>query len=303
MTPVAEAETTVDLCTTFQAWHAFGMAQSILALVAIRRNEFQEAKSHVAVARDRLVSAPDQHGRPWVHWTTGLVLEARGDPHAALHHLVDGWSDTEGIVSDQATFGPDLVRLAVSLEDGRLAAEVAATLEAGAATAGLSRVVGAARLCRGLVDDDVDALEASGKAYRTIARPYEVARAYELTGDAHGRRGSNGDGVARLRESIEIYDRLGAVRDVARVDASLRALGAPRGRQGPRRRPGTGWENLTSTEISVVQLVADGLRNRDIAERLFISRRTVETHLTHVFGKLGISSRTELVAMSGRQSG
>jgi DNA-binding CsgD family transcriptional regulator len=297
---VADAETTVDLCTTFQAWHAFGMAQSILALVAIRRNEFQEAESHVAAARDRLVSAPDQHGRPWVHWTTGLVLEARGDPHAALHHLVDAWSDTVGIVSDQATFGPDLVRLAVSLEDGLLAAEVAATLDAGAATAGLSRVVGAARLCRGLVDDDVDALEASGKAYRTIARPYELARAYELTGDAHGQRGSKGDGVARLRESIEIYDRLGAVRDVARVDASLRALGAPRGRQGPRRRPETGWESLTSTEISVVQLVANGLRNRDIAERLFISRRTVETHLTHIFGKLGISSRTALVAINRR---
>ncbi len=68
-------------------------------------------------------------------------------------------------------------------------------------------------------------------------------------------------------------------------------------------RPQTGWESLTPTESSVVQLVADGLRNRDIAERLFISRRTVETHLTHVFGKLGISSRTELVAISRRQSG
>jgi len=113
---------------------------------------------------------------------------------------------------------------------------------------------------------------------------------------------ANEDAVARLRESVEIYDRLGAVRDVARVDASLRALGAPRGRQGPRRRPETGWESLTPTESSVVQLVADGLRNRDIAERLFISRRTVETHLTHIFGKLGISSRTELVAIHRRDN-
>jgi len=57
---VAEAETTVDLCTMFEAWHAFGMANSILALVATRRNELQRAESHVAAARDRLASAPDQ---------------------------------------------------------------------------------------------------------------------------------------------------------------------------------------------------------------------------------------------------
>ena len=61
-----------------------------------------------------------------------------------------------------------------------------------------------------------------------------------------------------------------------------------------------GWESLTPTESSVVQLVAEGLRNRDVANRLFMSRRTVETHLTHIFGKLGISSRTELVAISPR---
>jgi DNA-binding CsgD family transcriptional regulator len=61
-----------------------------------------------------------------------------------------------------------------------------------------------------------------------------------------------------------------------------------------------GWESLTPTEGLVVQLVAEGLRNRDVANRLFMSRRTVETHLTHIFGKLGISSRTELVAILPR---
>ncbi len=297
----AEAETTVDLCTTFEAWHAFGMAKSILALVAMSRNELQQAERHVAAARDRLASAPDQHGRPWVHWTTGLFLEAQADRHGALRSLVDAWSDSEGIVSDEATFGPDLVRLAVQLGERRVAKDAAARLEAAAAKADLPRIDGAAMLCRGLVNVDVDALEASVEANRAVARPYELARACELTGDAHGRRGSNGDGVAHLREGVEIYERLGATRDVARVDASLRALGAHRGRVGPRRRPQTGWESLTPTESSVVQLVADSLRNRDIADRLFISRRTVETHLTHIFRKLEVSSRTELVAEASRR--
>jgi DNA-binding CsgD family transcriptional regulator len=142
---------------------------------------------------------------------------------------------------------------------------------------------------------------ASEGAYRAVARPYELARACEATGASLGRGGSQEDCIALFRESIEIYERLRATRDVARIEASLRALGVRRGRRIARGRPETGWESLTPTESSVVQLVAEGLRNGDIADRLFVSRRTVETHLTHVFGKLAISSRTELVAMAGRQ--
>ena len=70
---------------------------------------------------------------------------------------------------------------------------------------------------------------------------------------------------------------------------------ALRGR-GPRQRPRAGWDSLTPTEQKVVALVAEGLSNPQIAEKLFISRRTVSTHVSHVFGKLGVSSRAELAA-------
>ncbi|OOK80373.1 bacterial regulatory s, luxR family protein [Mycobacterium kansasii] len=66
-----------------------------------------------------------------------------------------------------------------------------------------------------------------------------------------------------------------------------------RGR-GERKRPASGWASLTPTERDVVRLVADGLANNEIAARLFISRRTVQTHLTHVYAKLGINSRVQL---------
>lgn len=66
-----------------------------------------------------------------------------------------------------------------------------------------------------------------------------------------------------------------------------------RGR-GERKRPSSGWASLTPTERDVVRLVADGLANNEIAARLFVSRRTVQTHLTHVYAKLGISSRVQL---------
>ena len=66
-----------------------------------------------------------------------------------------------------------------------------------------------------------------------------------------------------------------------------------RGR-GERKRPTSGWASLTPTERDVVRLVAQGLANNEIAARLFVSRRTVQTHLTHVYAKLGISSRVQL---------
>jgi DNA-binding CsgD family transcriptional regulator len=77
--------------------------------------------------------------------------------------------------------------------------------------------------------------------------------------------------------------------------------GSARGRRGARRRPRLGWESLTGTERRVVDLVAEGLTNPQIGERLFVSRRTVQTHLAHVFAKLDISSRAQLAAEVARR--
>jgi DNA-binding CsgD family transcriptional regulator len=72
-----------------------------------------------------------------------------------------------------------------------------------------------------------------------------------------------------------------------------------RGRRG---RPASGWPSLTPTEQTVVDLVCEGLSNKEIAVRLLVSRRTVDTHLTHVYAKLGVGSRTELVSLALRRS-
>jgi DNA-binding CsgD family transcriptional regulator len=74
---------------------------------------------------------------------------------------------------------------------------------------------------------------------------------------------------------------------------------AQRGR-GERKRPSSGWASLTPAERDVVQLVAEGLANKDIAVRLFVSPRTVQAHLTHVYTKLGVTSRVQLVQEAAR---
>jgi DNA-binding CsgD family transcriptional regulator len=67
---------------------------------------------------------------------------------------------------------------------------------------------------------------------------------------------------------------------------------------GGRKRPSTGWASLTPAELEVVRLVSEGLRNEAIARRLFIAPGTVKVHLTHIFTKLGITTRAELAAQA-----
>ena len=99
--------------------------------------------------------------------------------------------------------------------------------------------------------------------------------------------------VKRFRDELgaDAFD--AAVDEGARLSLDEAIAYAQRGR-GQRRRSARGWDSLTPTELEVVKLVREGLSNPDIAERLFVSRKTVTTHLTHVFAKLGISSRSEL---------
>ena len=83
--------------------------------------------------------------------------------------------------------------------------------------------------------------------------------------------------------------------------STLEAIAYARRGHSERKRPTTGWNALTPTECDVVRLVSEGLANKDIAARLFISPRTVQSHLTHVYNKLGVSSRVQLVQEAARE--
>ena len=108
-------------------------------------------------------------------------------------------------------------------------------------------------------------------------------------------------GVDAKRTAVACYESqvraLDADWDLARAETQLRTLGLHRGVRGPRRRPKTGWDALTGTERVVAGLVAEGLSNPAIAGRMFLSRRTVQGHVSSILGKLGVTSRVELATL------
>jgi DNA-binding CsgD family transcriptional regulator len=110
------------------------------------------------------------------------------------------------------------------------------------------------------------------------------------------------DAVTQLQEASTLFEQLGAARQLARVESELRRMGIRRGARGKRARPLSGWASLTESERRVAALVAEGRTNPEIAEQLFISRRTVETHVSHILRKLELTSRVQLAAEAARRA-
>lgn len=154
-----------------------------------------------------------------------------------------------------------------------------------------------------------DALEALAGLAAIAESPAEAAR---LFGGAEALRESIG--YVRFLVDREVYDADVAIareglteEEFERAWEEGRAMSmdeaiayASRGR-GERKRPSAGWASLTPSELQVMRLVAEGLSNPRIGERLFVSKRTVQTHLKHVFAKLGVNSRAELASRATRR--
>ena len=107
--------------------------------------------------------------------------------------------------------------------------------------------------------------------------------------------------VAMLRDALGQPDFGSAWTEGAALSTEEAIAYAQRG-HGERKRPASGWASLTPAERDVVRLLSEGLGNNDIATRLFVSPRTVQTHLTHVYNKLGLTSRVQLAQEAARHT-
>lgn len=302
---LAEAEAGVALAEEV----GLGMLRSwptwLRALIAVHRGDLSAAAAHLGVPRD----VETRRGRAASGWSprlalaTGLLEEATGDASGAIGTLRRAWDLNEGrgYLAARAILGPDLTRLALHVGDRQRAARVVAGLEALVRFAPVPSVEGAALRCRGLLDADVDALVRSVEAYGRSPRAFDRAQACGDAAVALTREGRRLEASAMFDRALETYADLGARRERARALATARELGVGRRRRGARRRPSYGWASLTPSELEVVRLAAEGLTNPEIGRRLFISRRTVQTHLSHAFGKLEVASRVELAAYVARR--
>ena len=195
---------------------------------------------------------------------------------------------------------PQLVRIAVAAGDEELAKHAIEQAEHRCElNPGVVSFKAAVAHARGLWRSSTRLLDTAASLFETGPRPLAAASALEDLGRLQVAEGATDDAIASLDRALAIDAQVGASWDAARVRRRLRQLGVRR-RIITSKRPATGWEALTSAEAAIAQLASEGKTNREIAETLFISPHTVNSHLRHIFDKLGVNSRVSLTRMAGR---
>jgi DNA-binding NarL/FixJ family response regulator len=229
----------------------------------------------------RLDTTADVHAAGQPHWCLGAALLAAGNAEPAAAALREALAHV--LPADRAAAAADLAE--ALLARGDVAAAEAALAHPGATTGALSVARSAVLLARGRAEEAVAAArEAAGSGSLSAAR----ARLAE--GRALAAAGDRRAAVEALTAAESALDGFGAIRRRDEAVRELRRLGHRVLR--PTSEPGHG--PLTAREQQIAELVTAGRTNREIAEQLVLSPRTIEAHLRNIYGKLGIRSRVEL---------
>jgi len=228
---------------------------------------------------------------------------ARGRVHMARGHYSDARADFErardvNVGLSNAAFSDwrsDLALAHAAAGSRQTAKALAEEDLACAGRFGAPREIGRALRVLGLVEGGPHGLEMLAQAVDVLTPSgarLEQAAALIAFGSALRRTGRRSDAITHLSSGLDIASTHGGTALVAQALGELRVAGAK-----PRRNRVTGVEALTSSERRVAEMAMAGQSNRDIAQALFVTRHTVEAHLTNVFRKLNISGRADLKAV------
>jgi DNA-binding CsgD family transcriptional regulator len=271
-------------------------AHCVLGIIALRRGDLTEAALQVASDSVPAPHSAETYARAEITMAHAQVSEARDGPAAALGHIQHVCADLplhRGLLLGDPATAAWLTRTALAAGHDEFAAAVARAAQAlASANPGYPAVDAAAAHALGLAEQDTALLADAAERHPD---PWARSSAAEDLGLAHARRAQDQPAIERFSEAIEGYQAVGAAADMARVRRRLRKLGVRR-RHWTRGqdRPTVGWESLTETERAVSELVAQGLSNREVAARMYVSIHTVAFYLRQIFRKLEIGSRVEL---------
>jgi DNA-binding CsgD family transcriptional regulator len=274
-----------------------GHAAAFLADALMEQGKLDDAAA--AVARAGVGEAlPDSARLLYLRDSSARLRILRGDLAGGLDDMLNAGRRFESVGSRNPAFiawrspaALALLQLGQQDEARRLAAE---ELEL-ARTWGAPRALGAALRAAGLVEGGERGLALLEEAVQVLSRSpakLEHAKARTELGAALRRANQRSQAREQLRHAVELATICGATPLAARAESELLATGAR-----PRRIALSGVDSLTPSERRVAEMAAEGPTNREIAQALFVTQRTVEVHLTSIYRKLAINSRSQLAAV------
>ena len=271
-----------------------GQALASLAELRLAQGRIEDAERLVAGFEDHVVAAP----------VVAAIQLTRGESAAAAATIRRGLDEAGEDRLDASTLVELLGETEIARGRGRAAMERGRALGQRGARLGCDimrargeRLAGRAAAAEGDAEAGGRHLEGALAVFVALEMPFEAARTKEMLAAAL-REAEPEVAVARARAALATFEELGAGRDADATAALLRDLGVKAARAGPK-----GIGTLTKREREVLGLLGEGLSNPEIAERLYISRKTVEHHVARVLSKLRVRSRAEAAAEAVRRIG
>jgi DNA-binding CsgD family transcriptional regulator len=307
-TPIGQPERHVEWCRTQLARgrDTYGISGGNLVLALTAAGGGEEARAAATGLIEAAEAAHNPFALAYALFVHGFAFRD-ADPGRALEALRRGLviAQDSGNRYTETLLAANLARLEAEHGDPLAALEYSAVAIRTFHDAGNTTMIRGPLGTLAALFDRLGRSEPAATIAGFAVNPYTAVAVPELsTAIAHLRDVLGDQTYESLAHAGETMTTSAIVNYVyAHIDQARTELetSAQRGR-GERKRPTSGWASLTPTECDVVLLVSEGLANKDIAARLFVSPRTVQTHLTHVYTKLGLSSRVQLAQEAARHA-